>query len=134
MADTPDRNQPSPEDRPVGAQKAEAIKKDKKPKLKTNPADRVKVTSAAPGTNGSATGSFDRTSYRVSHKKWAFILVMTVVGFQMTLIGGIFVGCFAVYPTIPNRDPSNERCSGSQATEMLLSLAAQSFALYAAEK
>ena len=78
--------------------------------------------------------SIDRTSYRVSHKKWAFVLVMTVVGFQMTLISGIFIGCFIDYPKMTNRDPSNERCSGGQATEMLLSLAAQSFALYAAEK
>lgn len=131
MPETPDRNQPSPEDKP----KESVATKEKKPKPKPKP---VVVTS----TNGekddwydSATiPSIDRTSYRVSHKKWAFMLVMTIVGFQMSLIAGIFIGCFIDYPKIQGRDPSSERCSGNQATEMLLSLAAQAFALYAAEK
>ena len=131
MAETPDRNQPSPEDQP----KEPVATKEKKPRVKPNPA--VVTTTHSGKTDDWYDGtpaSMDRTSYRVSHKKWAFILVMSVVGFQMSLIAGIFVGCFIDYPRIPNRDPSNERCSGSQATEMLLSLAAQSFALYAAEK
>ena len=128
-----DRNQPSPEDRPVGEQKAAAATKEKK--TKASRATPVVVTPQKDDWyDGNTAANMDRTTYRVSHKKWAFILVMTVVGFQMSLIAGVFVGCFIDYPKILDRDPSNERCSGNQATEMLLSLAAQSFALYAAEK
>ena len=134
MADTPNRNQPSPEDKPQAPPKPKAATatKEKKPKARATPV--VVTPQKDDWYDGKTAANMDRTTYRVSHKKWAFILVMTVVGFQMSLIAGVFIGCFIDYPKILDRDPSNERCSGNQATEMLLSLAAQSFALYAAEK
>ena len=52
----------------------------------------------------------------------------------MLLIAGVLVGCFMVYPTVPNRDPGDERCSGNKMGELLSLTLANAFALYAAEK
>ena len=67
-------------------------------------------------------------------KRAAFILLASVIGFQLILIGGVLAGCFLVYPKIQDRDPSNARCSGDSVSELLAVIVAQSFALYAAEK
>ena len=67
-------------------------------------------------------------------KRAAFILLASVIGFQLALIGGVLAGCFLVYPKIQGRDPSNARCSGDSVSELLAVIVAQSFALYAAEK
>ena len=67
-------------------------------------------------------------------KRAAFILLASVIGFQLVLIGGVLAGCFLVYPKIQDRDPRNARCSGDSVSELLAVIVAQSFALYAAEK
>ena len=67
-------------------------------------------------------------------KKWAFVLLASVIGSQLVLIAGVLVGCFLVYPTMPNRDPGDERCSGNKMGELLSMTLANAFALYAAEK
>ena len=61
-------------------------------------------------------------------KRAAFILLASVIGFQLVLIGGVLAGCFAIHPT------QNDRCDGSKASELLSLIVAQSFALYASEK
>ena len=67
-------------------------------------------------------------------KRHAFYLLATVIGFQLVIIAGVLAGCFFVYPKIQDRDPSNERCSGQQVSELLAVIVTQAFALYAAEK
>ena len=67
-------------------------------------------------------------------KKWAFILLASVIGSQLVLIAGVLAGCFLVYPKMPNRDPGDERCSGNKMGELLSMTLANAFALYAAEK
>lgn len=69
-----------------------------------------------------------------SHKRLAFMLVAFVVGSQMLIISGIFLGCFVVFPKMKDYHPGTVRCSGNQAMELILSVTAQAFALYAAEK
>ena len=58
-------------------------------------------------------------------KTAAFKLVATVVIFQMTLIAGTLIGCFVT---------GNSKCDGSKISDLLNSILASSFALYAAEK
>ena len=58
-------------------------------------------------------------------KSPAFRLVMTVVIFQMVLVLASLIGCFLT---------KSEKCDGSKATELLSTILASSFALYAAEK
>tara|TARA_B100001741_G_C16243715_1_gene455225 strand:+ start:371 stop:577 length:207 start_codon:yes stop_codon:yes gene_type:complete len=67
-------------------------------------------------------------------KRPAFFLLATVIGFQLVIISGVLAGCFFVYPTIQDRDPGNERCSGESVSELLMAIVTQAFALYAAEK
>ena len=67
-------------------------------------------------------------------KRWAFILLASVIGSQLVLIGGVLTGCFLVYPTISNREPGDERCSGNKMGELMSMTLANAFALYAAEK
>ena len=71
-------------------------------------------------------------------KKWAFILLASVITSQILLLGGVIIGCFTIYPKIAkdyhHDDPSDPRCSGQKVSEMLTMIVSQSFALYAAEK
>jgi len=67
-------------------------------------------------------------------KKWAFILLASVIGSQLVILAGVLAGCFFVYPKIQDRDPGNERCSGEKVSEQLALSVTQAFALYAAEK
>ena len=67
-------------------------------------------------------------------KKWAFVLLASVIGSQLVLISLVLVGCFMVYPKMQNRDPGDERCSGDKVGELLSMTLANAFALYAAEK
>ena len=55
----------------------------------------------------------------------AFKLVAFVVGAQVLLLIGVSAGCLIT---------KNERCTGDKIQEMLTSITAQAFALYAAEK
>ena len=55
----------------------------------------------------------------------AFKLVAFVVGFQLFIVAGILTGCLFT------RD---QRCTGENASNLLASIGAQAFALYAAEK
>lgn len=66
-------------------------------------------------------------------KKTALMLVAGVIGFQLLIISGTLIGCFAIYPKIQGRDPGNERCSGNQVSELMAQITASAFALYAAE-
>lgn len=66
-------------------------------------------------------------------KKPALMLIAGVIAFQLLIISGTLVGCFVAYPKIKDRDPSDERCSGSQASELMAQITASAFALYAAE-
>jgi hypothetical protein len=61
------------------------------------------------------------------------MLVAGVIGFQLLIISGTLIGCFTIYSQIQNRDPGNERCSGSQMSELMAQITASAFALYAAE-
>mgnify|MGYP003327607146 CR=1 FL=1 len=61
-------------------------------------------------------------------KKPAFYLLASVIGFQLILIAAVLAGCFVVTPE------KGDRCDGSKAGELLTTIVAQSFALYAAEK
>ena len=61
-------------------------------------------------------------------KKPAFYLLASVIGFQLVLIAAVLAGCFVVHPKVDGR------CDGSKAGELLTTIVAQSFALYAAEK
>ena len=67
-------------------------------------------------------------------KRYAFYLLAGVIAFQLVIIAGVLAGCFFVYPKIQDRDPSNERCSGQQVSELLAVIVTQAFGLYAAEK
>lgn len=61
-------------------------------------------------------------------KRSAFILLASVIGFQLVLIAGVLAGCFNARPALV------DRCDGSKASELLSTIVLQSFALYAAEK
>lgn len=61
------------------------------------------------------------------------MLVAGVIAFQLLIISGTLIGCFAIYPKIFHRDPGNERCSGNQVSELMAQITAAAFALYAAE-
>jgi len=61
-------------------------------------------------------------------KRSAFVLLASVIGFQLVLIAGVLAGCFVARPALV------DRCDGSKAGELLSVIVAQSFALYAAEK
>lgn len=67
-------------------------------------------------------------------KKWAFILLASVIGSQLVIIAGVLVGCFLTYPNVTGRNSDDVRCSGERVGELLSVIVAQSFALYAAEK
>lgn len=67
-------------------------------------------------------------------KRPAFFLLASVIGFQLVIIAGALAGCFFVYPEIQDRDPANQRCDGTQLSELLQLVVTQTFALYAAEK
>ena len=67
-------------------------------------------------------------------KRWAFILLASVIASQLVIISGVLVGCFLTYPAVTGRDPDDVRCSGERVGELLSVIVAQSFALYAAEK
>ena len=58
-------------------------------------------------------------------KKTAFKLVAMVVGFQMVLCAIAIIGCFITQAN---------RCDGSKISELMSTMLASSFALYAAEK
>lgn len=62
-------------------------------------------------------------------KKWAFILLASVIGTQLLIIAAVLAGCFIV-----RADRGSPRCTGERASEMLTAALAQTFALYAAEK
>ena len=63
-------------------------------------------------------------------KRWAFILLASVIGTQLLIIAAVITGCFIAY----RADNKNPRCTGERASEMLTAALAQTFALYAAEK
>jgi hypothetical protein len=58
-------------------------------------------------------------------KKYAFWLLASVIGWQLTLISLTLTACLRT---------ANIKCTDGKMAEMILSLTAQSFALYAAEK
>ena len=55
----------------------------------------------------------------------AFKLVAFVVGFQLLIVASVLAGCLVT------RD---DRCTGKSSSNLLASIGAQAFALYAAEK
>ena len=58
-------------------------------------------------------------------KKPAFYLVAGVITIQLLIVAGTLFGCFRTHA---------DRCTGDRAGELLMYIAAQSFALYASEK
>ena len=58
-------------------------------------------------------------------KRAAFFLVSGVISVQLIIVGGVLVGCFKTQA---------DKCTGDRAGELMMYIAAQSFALYAAEK
>lgn len=58
-------------------------------------------------------------------KKPAFYLVAGVISIQLFIVAGVLIGCFRT---------GTEKCTGDRAGELLMYIAAQSFALYASEK
>ena len=58
-------------------------------------------------------------------KKYAFWLLASVIGWQLTLISLTLIACLRT---------KTLSCSDGRLAEMVLSLTAQSFALYASEK
>ena len=58
-------------------------------------------------------------------KRAAFFLVSGVISVQLIIVGGVLVGCFRTQA---------DKCTGDRAGELMMYIAAQSFALYAAEK
>ena len=58
-------------------------------------------------------------------KEAAFKLVAGVIFIQLLIVAGVLAGCFM---------SRAEKCTGDRAGELMMYIAAQSFALYAAEK
>ena len=58
-------------------------------------------------------------------KEAAFKLVAGVISIQLLVVAGVLAGCFIT---------QNQKCDGSKVSELMTYIAAQSFALYAAEK
>ena len=58
-------------------------------------------------------------------KRAAFYLVAGVISFQLLIVGGVLIGCFR---------SGADKCTGDRAEELMMYIAAQSFALYASEK
>ena len=58
-------------------------------------------------------------------KRAAFHLVAVIISLQLVIVGGVLIGCFKTQA---------EKCTGDRAGELMMYIAAQSFALYAAEK
>ena len=56
-------------------------------------------------------------------KRAAFGLVVGVISFQLLMTTGVIIECF-----------EKNRCTGENIKEVMLTITAQSFALYAAEK
>ncbi len=52
-------------------------------------------------------------------------MVASVIGFQLVIVTGVLAGCLFT---------QDKRCTGELVSEMMLSITAQTFALYAAEK
>ena len=63
-------------------------------------------------------------------KRWAFILLASVIGTQLLIVAAVLGGCFITY----RRDSTARVCTGERSAEMLTAITAQVFALYAAEK
>ncbi len=55
----------------------------------------------------------------------AFYLVAGVISLQLFIVAGVLIGCFRTH---------SEKCTGDRAGELMMYIAAQSFALYASEK
>ena len=55
----------------------------------------------------------------------AFYLVAGVISIQLFVVAGVLIGCFRT---------GAEKCTGDRAGELMMYIAAQSFALYASEK
>ena len=64
--------------------------------------------------------------------KNAFQLAAAVVIGQMVLVFAVLAGCFSV--VFIGRDFKGDRCNGENAGDLMSFIAAQSFALLAAEK
>lgn len=58
-------------------------------------------------------------------KQAAFRLVAGVISIQLLIVAGVLTGCLIT---------QNNKCDGSKVSELMTYIAAQSFALYAAEK
>ena len=58
-------------------------------------------------------------------KQAAFRLVAGVISIQLLIVAGALIGCFIT---------RTDKCDGSKVSELMTYIAAQSFALYAAEK
>ena len=58
-------------------------------------------------------------------KRWAFILLASVIGSQLLLIAAVIAGCF-YFPS--------PKCTGEKMSELMNIALVNSFALYAAEK
>lgn len=58
-------------------------------------------------------------------KRWAFILLASVIAGHMVIVIGVLYGCF---------NSKTERCTGEQISELMTMTLANAFALYAAEK
>ena len=58
-------------------------------------------------------------------KRAAFNLVAGVIAVQLLIVAGVLIGCFKTQAA---------KCTGDRAGELMMYIAAQSFALYASEK
>ena len=58
-------------------------------------------------------------------KQAAFRLVAGVISIQLLIVAGVLTGCLIT---------QNNKCDGNKVSELMTYIAAQSFALYAAEK
>ena len=63
-------------------------------------------------------------------KRWAFMLLASVIGTQLLIVAAVLSGCFLT----SRQDMNSDRCTGERASEILTAVLAQTFALYAAEK
>ena len=72
------------------------------------------------------------SGYKQTMPKNAFQLVSVVVVFQMAIVVLVLAGCFGL--AAMDKTFEDNRCDGSNAGDLLSFIAAQSFALLAAEK
>ena len=77
-------------------------------------------------------GGIEHPPFHVAMPKDAFQLAAVVIIGQMLLVFAVLAGCFGV--VFMGRNFEGERCNGENAGDLMSFIAAQSFALLAAEK